>query len=1455
MAADDDVIEHAVVKIGPDLDGFRAKLEKDLATATKGVTAKINVVASGAGLKKSVQEAVTAQMALKDQPVYRVKVHADGRGLKGSKSAPKEGTVAWAVKQQMALPHQPVYKVKVVADEKGLKRSVNDALKNNGGGGGGGRGRGGRGGAGDGDDDGGASNAAYLLRLRMKAIEDGLKRIRTVEEKYERDRQQARIADQQREASRVRNDHEAMARIEEQAYREDADRAKRAGDKRLADEKKHSRDLENERRRRNKELFSTDSRLIDFGGRGIRPMNLLYGTVAAMTPALFAMSASALQASTSIAALGSAGIGAAFGLGGLMVAFQGIGDVLKLRKTVLEQDTTAQANATANTDALAEAKRGLADALRDEKTAQEAISPARREAIRDLEDLRRAVRDLDNQYKSDRISVAEARQNAAAVDRNFFATALDRARARQDLRDAETKLSDTALERRRKKEDLRESVSKGVEGSDKVRAARERARDAHDAVLSARRSVSTAQSAGKVTSAAANLKAKIAELAPAAQEMYYWFDKNEDLFKRLQRQIAQQVLPGFNKFLEALTTPPKGQKSTLQIAADYAGELGAIISKYAGQLGEWMNSPFFRKSMAFIQERNAKAFDKLGQALIPLSSSLVRIIKAASPGFESFADTILKLSIRFDKWTERLEKNGGLTKWFADSRKELAKWWDIAGNILELLKNLLGGSLPSGQSLVDRFQKFTQNLADWSGSANGRKAISDFFDKVAKFPYAKVADFLKNMAALFFALHAFKWLKATNPIFLLIGALAASDPEGFAHGIQTITDAVADLIGWFVEHPKAVAAALALFGAFKVGKALGIKLPGLDLLTSKFKVLDKVFGGGATTGVMTVNANIVNVYGKGVTGGAPGAPGKGGKGGGVPAAAGGLLTGAAIAAIVAAVFADQGFQRARAGEGFTDPMGQFVTNPGLGTLAGTAQLASPVGWAAFALGKAAGKKFFGATIPDWIGAGLIARFPALAKLAAPKLAAQKAGALEGNAYRRLTKDLQATGGFDNATAQASLRTYVTRRKESVEAYVAYIRSTQGPIAAQQAEAEETEKTRIELEKLYKQYGATEEQARKYAETALTVGKNTELATGWIKGYNTELGTLSERINEVTGDKQIVLTIKNKKLIFDTLEQAAAYQQLIRQGKEPNQANLRHQRLIFQKNMATGGRVPGHSPHDKADNIPAWLTANEYVQPVSAVKYYGTDFMDAVRTRQFPRYAGGGSVQQWPFPMKVVVENEPGIGAPIPGYTGAIPKGVGDVSGVIPSVVAATLGAKRYFPSLHVTSGLRKTFTRSGRRSNHWFGHAVDLAPPSLALFNYLKALYGKIAREIIYTPAGHRQVYHGKDYFYRDPGIQKDHYSHVHLALANGGLVPVRKFDTGGTLPPGYTLAFNGTGANETVRTQTQERSVAGPTRIDRRDLALLAHYMASNTTPTITMDGRQVAETTNRYNYLPAGV
>jgi hypothetical protein len=242
-------------------------------------------------------------------------------------------------------------------------------------------------------------------------------------------------------------------------------------------------------------------------------------------------------------------------------------------------------------------------------------------------------------------------------------------------------------------------------------------------------------------------------------------------------------------------------------------------------------------------------------------------------------------------------------------------------------------------------------------------------------------------------------------------------------------------------------------------------------------------------------------------------------------------------------------------------------------------------------------------------------------------------------------------------------------------------------------------------------------------------------------------------------------------------------------------------------------------------------------------------MEAVRTRRFPKFANGGQAK-WMFDTKM-----PNALTPVEKYLATPPGGVGPSGGKGISGIVSGGGAsgKALIDFGHYLQALGYSVTEHpafggvhgghAKNSFHYRGRAIDVnrgAGTSRKEQRYLAAI----------VPEAHRRGL-------RSIFMAPYHYNHAHFdtGRADGGLI--RKYDTGGVLPPGYSLAFNGTGQNETVRTQQQEQALAaGATRLDRRDLALLAQYMASATGGSaITMDGRKVAETTNRYNYLPTGV
>lgn len=109
------------------------------------------------------------------------------------------------------------------------------------------------------------------------------------------------------------------------------------------------------------------------------------------------------------------------------------------------------------------------------------------------------------------------------------------------------------------------------------------------------------------------------------------------------------------------------------------------------------------------------------------------------------------------------------------------------------------------------------------------------------------------------------------------------------------------------------------------------------------------------------------------------------------------------------------------------------------------------------------------------------------------------------------------------------------------------------------------------------------------------------------------------------------------------------------------------------------------------------------------------------------------------------------------------------------------------PGARITSGFRPgSRTVNGGQSYHALGRAIDIVPASMATFNAVARMFPN-ASELIYTPAGMRQLLNGKPFGGWSPAVKRQHWDHIHLAMAQGGVLP--GLMNGGTVTKaGYTV-------------------------------------------------------------------
>jgi hypothetical protein len=146
--------------------------------------------------------------------------------------------------------------------------------------------------------------------------------------------------------------------------------------------------------------------------------------------------------------------------------------------------------------------------------------------------------------------------------------------------------------------------------------------------------------------------------------------------------------------------------------------------------------------------------------------------------------------------------------------------------------------------------------------------------------------------------------------------------------------------------------------------------------------------------------------------------------------------------------------------------------------------------------------------------------------------------------------------------------------------------------------------------------------------------------------------------------------------------------------------------------------------------------------------------------------------------------------------------------------------KNAFPGATLNSAYRPgAITAVGTKSFHGQGRAIDVTP-SMAIFNWLAKTFPN-SSELIYSPAGRRQLYMGRQTMFGEP-TRGDHWDHVHWAMANGGML----FDQGGMMKHN-TVGVNKSGKAEAVLTNRETKAYQA---VARNMATMAAGTVASNT-------------------------
>jgi hypothetical protein len=496
-------------------------------------------------------------------------------------------------------------------------------------------------------------------------------------------------------------------------------------------------------------------------------MNLLVGALlAAATAAAAAVTAlfTLAPAISLVGGLAAGAIGILFGLGSaiatLGVGLGGVSDAWSAygksagggggaSKAAGEQAYQAARRIEQAEDAVTRAKRAAVKASQD-------VTRAREEERERIEDLTLALRGQQyaQQDAADELKAAEGKLAREKVNGNSNSVAaaqaeVDRAKYRYDYETERLK----DLEADKAKAD-----KNGVEGSDQVKSALERERDAADAVTDAMESLADAKRKVETASGGAGggidqFAEAMAKLSPNAQSFVRTLIRLKEGFADVKRQVQDRLFAGLDKSLEQLATNwgPK--------LVPILGGMADALNRVAKTIAEAFGDEDFINNV----QKASKAFegflDYLGDAAADIIDAFGRIAGASGPILETLGWIIADIADSFADWIEEAEKTGDLESFMETAARYLREIYDIGKLAFEIMGEIIEILFPASDSastgLLAGVKEALSDVKEWLGDPKNKQSIRDFFAKFDDF-FTKLTeewipdlqDFGRNVGAL-----------------------------------------------------------------------------------------------------------------------------------------------------------------------------------------------------------------------------------------------------------------------------------------------------------------------------------------------------------------------------------------------------------------------------------------------------------------------------------------------------------------------------------------------------------------------------------------------------------------------------------------------------------------------------------------------------------------------------------
>nr|WP_275405375.1 MULTISPECIES: peptidoglycan DD-metalloendopeptidase family protein [unclassified Streptomyces] len=474
---------------------------------------------------------------------------------------------------------------------------------------------------------------------------------------------------------------------------------------------------------------------------------------------------------------------------------------------------------------VAQAEQSLADAQRTARQAQQDLTQARRDAVAELAELSNRLTDAQLSERDAALSVQEARNRLLATQAaGSKATLLEQQRAQLAYDQAVQRLKEQREETKQLAGEKKAADAAGVEGSETVRSAQERLRDAERGVAEQQKALSKSRT--EAARQQVQGQRDIAEAQEKVAESQRNVTRVQEDGARSVARAQESLVAAQQSAADSIASAQRQVASASQSAAGGVDQAAVAQAKYKAALDKL--SPSARRTFdAFIDLKSAFGdwSKSLQPQVMPIFTRALIGLKNSLPGITPFvraaADAIGELQDR----ASRGFKSEGWKEFKTDLagavRPAIIGLGVAFGNLFKGLGGIVQAFLPHMDSISATMQRITGRFAAWGTGLKGSPAFERFLAYSASQGPIVAAAIGDISSAFYQVARALEPL--SGPILQILGALA--------RGLASIATTLPWLIqGMYLAYIATKLWTIAMFLLNFVMKANPIVLVGLAIV-------------------------------------------------------------------------------------------------------------------------------------------------------------------------------------------------------------------------------------------------------------------------------------------------------------------------------------------------------------------------------------------------------------------------------------------------------------------------------------------------------------------------------------------------------------------------------------------------------------------------------------------------